>query len=220
MTKSQQLKNFTFISHISPNYTHAYLLARYFCGFHFKVCVTLEVHIFYTVFIPFLKFNNSRGYMFLWKYIKINFYCLDHDQENVTQVQGYEGAGEYEAYLTYYTGWEEAIKIVDSSDECAQFMRWDCLAAIIHNPYNPDMLTTFWKNRTEQMTNYFGGATPGSGNCACGETNSCFNATLPCNCDINDDLWHYDEGFVTNKAELPIHSFFAGDTGEFHRIRS
>lgn len=92
-------------------------------------------------------------------------------------------------------------------------MRWDCLAAIIHNPYNPDMLTTFWKNRTEQMTNYFGGATPGSGNCACGETFSCFNASLPCNCDVNDDIWHYDEGFVTNKAELPIHSFFAGDTG-------
>ena len=144
---------------------------------------------------------------------------VDHDQENITQVQGYEGAGEFEAYLTYDTGWEEAIRIVDSSEECAQFMRWDCKAAIIHNPYNPDMLTTFWKNRTEQMTNYFGGATPGSGNCACGETNSCFNVTLPCNCDINDDEWHFDEGFVTNKAELPIHSFFAGDTGENFTLR-
>ncbi|XP_053393892.1 SCO-spondin-like isoform X2 [Mercenaria mercenaria] len=138
---------------------------------------------------------------------------IHHDQENTTQVQGYEGAGMYEAILTYTTGWGEAIKIVDESSECAQFMRWDCKAAIIHNPFDPDTLTTFWKNRTEQSPGYFGGATPGSGNCACGETNSCFNTSLPCNCDVNDAVWRFDEGFVTNKAELPIHSFYAGDTG-------
>ncbi|XP_060586807.1 SCO-spondin-like isoform X3 [Ruditapes philippinarum] len=138
---------------------------------------------------------------------------IHHDQENVTQVRGYEGAGEFQAILNYVTGWGEAIEIVDASSECAQFMRWDCKAAIIHNPFDPDTLTTFWKNRTEQMTRYFGGATPGSDNCACGETNSCFNASLPCNCDINDDQWRFDEGWVTNKAELPIHSFYAGDTG-------
>ena len=119
----------------------------------------------------------------------------------------------YQVVLDYYVGWMEAITIIDSSAECAQFMRWDCLAAIIHNPFNPDMLTTFWMNRTEQMTNYFGGATPGSGNCACGETNSCYNNSLPCNCDENDDVWRFDEGFVTTKSELPIHSFYAGDTG-------
>ncbi|XP_052257629.1 SCO-spondin-like [Dreissena polymorpha] len=138
---------------------------------------------------------------------------IHHDQEDRTQVKGYEGAGEYQVTLNYETGWGAAIKIVDSSDECAQFMRWDCKAAIIHNPYDPDMLTTFWMNRTEQMANYFGGGSPGSGNCACGETNSCFSASLPCNCDENDDVWRYDEGFVTNKDELPIHSFYAGDTG-------
>ncbi|WAR23497.1 SSPO-like protein [Mya arenaria] len=118
---------------------------------------------------------------------------IHHDQENRTQVKGYEGAGEYQAILIYDIGYDEAIQIISSSEECAQFMRWDCLAAIIHNPFNPDMLTTFWMNRTEQMANYFGGATPGSGNCACGETNSCFNSSLPCNCDENDDVWRYDE---------------------------
>lgn len=138
---------------------------------------------------------------------------IHHDQENVTQVKGYEGAGEYQVTLNYVTGWGEAIAIIDNSLECAQFMRWDCLAAIIHNPFNPIMLTTFWMNRTEQMTNYFGGATPGSGNCACGMTHSCFNTSLPCNCDQNDEVWRFDEGFVTNKNELPIHSFYAGDTG-------
>lgn len=137
----------------------------------------------------------------------------DHDQENITRVKGYEGAGGYEAILNYTVGWGQAIAIVDSSNECAQFMRWDCHAAIIHNPYNPDTWTTFWMNRTEQMPIYFGGATPGSDKCACGMTYSCVNTSLPCNCDQNGDFWTFDEGFVTNKPELPIHSFYAGDTG-------
>lgn len=68
------------------------------------------------------------------------------------------------------------------------------------------------------MANYFGGGTPGSGNCACGETHSCFNTSLPCNCDENDEVWRVDEGFVTNKDELPIHSFYAGDTGTWNSI--
>ena len=138
---------------------------------------------------------------------------VDHNHENRTRVKGYEGAGEFQIVLDYFVGWAEAIKIIDSSAECKQYMSWECFAAIIHNPFNPDMLTTFWMNRTEQMTNYFGGATPGSGNCRCGETNSCYNNSLPCNCDENDEVWRIDDGFITNKAELPIHSFYAGDTG-------
>ncbi|XP_052221435.1 coadhesin-like isoform X2 [Dreissena polymorpha] len=138
---------------------------------------------------------------------------LHHDQEKRTQVKGYEEAGEYQVTLNYVTGWREAIKIVDSSKECAQFMRWDCKAAIIHNPSDPETLTTFWMNRTGQKANYFGGGSPGSGNCACGETRSCFNTSLHCNCDENDEVWRHDEGFVTNKDELPIHTFHAGDTG-------
>ena len=142
-------------------------------------------------------------------------FVLDHNSENRTRVKDYEGAGEYQVVIEYDVGWAAAIKIIDSSAACSQFMRWECKAAIIHNPYNPDMLTTFWMNRTEQMTNYFGGATPGSGNCACGETNSCYNTSLPCNCDENDEVWRVDEGWVTNKVELPIHSFYAGDTGAY-----
>lgn len=140
-------------------------------------------------------------------------FISDHDQENKTRVKGFEGAGSFEALLTYDIGWGQAIRIVDKSGDCAQFVRWDCFGTIIHNPFDQTTMTTFWMNRTEQMTYYFGGARPGSGNCACGETNSCFNKSLSCNCDANDEVWRFDEGFITNKVELPIYSFHAGDTG-------
>ena len=163
--------------------------------------------------------HSDLDFICLHVFVKllINMFChfVDHNRENRTRVQGYEGAGEYSVLLWYYVGWAEAITIIDNSESCGQFMRWECKAAIIHNPYNPDWLTTFWMNRTEQMANYFGGATPNSGNCACGETNSCFNSSLPCNCDENDEEWRYDEGWVTHKPDLPIHSFYAGDTGMY-----
>lgn len=172
-------------------------------------CYEINVVCFNDVWITKQKAQN----------IKINyFYFVDHNSENRTHVKGFEGAGEYQVALEYDVGWGAAIKIIDSSAACSQFMSWECKAAIIHNPYDPDMLTTFWFNRTEQMTNYFGGASPGSGNCACGETHSCFNTSLPCNCDANDEVWRVDEGWLTNKQELPIHSFFAGDTGLFFTL--
>ncbi|KAH3830006.1 hypothetical protein DPMN_103240 [Dreissena polymorpha] len=93
--------------------------------------------------------------------------------------EGLRRSGRVQVALNYETRWRAAVKIVDSSKECAQFMRWDCLAAFIHNPFDPDMLTTFLMNRTGQKTNYCGGESPGNGNCACGETRSCFNTSLP-----------------------------------------
>lgn len=136
----------------------------------------------------------------------------DHDKEATIDVNGYDLPGQFQILLTYDTGWEEAVRLVDMSENCEQYMRWDCLAAIIHNPISGD-LYTYWKNRDEMKMNYFGGADIDSGNCSCGGTSSCFDRTLPCNCDANDNVWRFDEGFLDHKFDLPIHSFYCGDTG-------
>lgn len=116
--------------------------------------------------------------------------------------------------LNYSTGWSEAIQIVEMSENCEQFMRWDCMAALIRSSMNgAPVLYTYWKNRNEQTMDYFGGAPPGSGSCACGETNTCGDSTVTCECDRNDVVWRYDEGFASYKDDLPIHSFYCGDTG-------
>ena len=49
--------------------------------------------------------------------------------------------------------------------------------------------------------------------CACGETGTCGEPGLRCNCDRNDDVWRSDEGYITNKHDLPVKGFCAGDTG-------
>jgi len=60
---------------------------------------------------------------------------------------------------------------------------------------------------------YWGGASPGSGKCACGMTNSCANPSYGCNCDNNDYVWREDSGLLTDKTSLPVKQLRFGDTG-------
>ena len=50
--------------------------------------------------------------------------------------------------------------------------------------------------------------------CGCKVNNSCDNPALRCNCDINDQTWRKDDGFIEVKEDLPISAFLAGDTGK------
>jgi len=59
---------------------------------------------------------------------------------------------------------------------------------------------------------YWGGASPGSGKCACGMTNSCAGG-YDCNCDKNDAVWREDSGLLTDKTHLPVKQLRFGDTG-------
>ena len=62
--------------------------------------------------------------------------------------------------------------------------------------------------------NYWGGATPGSGKCACGMNKTCYDSTKPCNCNANiPDVMLEDSGLLTDKTALPVSQLRFGDTG-------
>ena len=66
--------------------------------------------------------------------------------------------------------------------------------------------------------NYWGGATPTSDpnsvTCGCYADRACADPEKRCNCDSNDiGVWRADEGYLTNKDDLPVTKFQAGDTG-------
>jgi len=56
--------------------------------------------------------------------------------------------------------------------------------------------------------------------CKCGETDQCVDdepgSGLRCKCDKNDNQWRADEGSITNKQDLPVKGFCAGDTGRLN----
>lgn len=57
-----------------------------------------------------------------------------HDSEQRTQVQGYEGAREYNEKINYNISMDHVLSIIEQSASCKQFIRWECKAALIHNP--------------------------------------------------------------------------------------
>ncbi|KAH9492582.1 Contactin-associated protein-like 2 [Bulinus truncatus] len=138
---------------------------------------------------------------------------IGHNQEIRTEVQGWEGAREYEAVLIYNVSFEHAISIVDQSSYCEQYIRWECYAALIHNYNDNNKITTGWLNRTKGVADYFGDAPPGSNNCTCGTRHACVDPSYGCNCDANDHIWRVDDGYMTFKDDLPVYAFVAGDTG-------
>ena len=64
--------------------------------------------------------------------------------------------------------------------------------------------------------NYWGGASPGSGKCACGVTRTCALSSRPWNCDSNDKVWREDSGLLTDMSTLPVSELRFGDTSEEH----
>ncbi|KAJ8306418.1 hypothetical protein KUTeg_016963 [Tegillarca granosa] len=148
---------------------------------------------------------------------------IGHDQENRTSILGFEGG---KMIILKYDVPEGIVTyIIDHSMACKQYLLWECKGAVIHNPFQVNSWTTFWTNRTSndniapgsqyKSAGYFPGAERGSGKCACGMTNSCYDSTKVCNCDSNDkNRWLSDGGYLTYKEDLPVVAFFAGDTGD------
>ena len=68
-------------------------------------------------------------------------------------------------------------------------------------------------SRDSNKLTYWGGASPDSGKCACGMTNSCVDPKYGCNCDVIEKVWREDSGLLTEKSHLPVTQLRFGDTG-------
>ncbi|XP_019616019.1 PREDICTED: contactin-associated protein-like 5 [Branchiostoma belcheri] len=69
----------------------------------------------------------------------------------------------------------------------------------------------WWVTWDGRQADYWGGASPGSGKCACGQTGTCQGR---CNCDVNVYTWREDSGFLSHKNDLPVAQLRFGDTGD------
>ena len=135
---------------------------------------------------------------------------ISHDSENRTLVDGYEAGGSYSRIVTY-TGVNAAqiATLVRISRECFQFIKFECYEVEL---FGRDM--AWWVSRDGEKMNYWGGADPDSGKCACGMDDSCVNQRDNCNCDSEKSQWLEDSGFLSDKSTLPVSEMRFGDTGE------
>ncbi|XP_035687705.1 contactin-associated protein-like 2 [Branchiostoma floridae] len=135
---------------------------------------------------------------------------ISHDSEARTHVRnGYAGAGTYMRDVTYSASVDQIRALIYVSQTCKQFIKYECFHTMINTG---DTDVAWWVTWDGRMADYWGGATPGSGNCACGEEGTCDNGQPRCNCDNDDYNWRSDEGFLTHKSDLPVTQLRLGNT--------
>ena len=143
---------------------------------------------------------------------------ISHDSESRTNVDACGPNGCYSRDI-HYTGasLSQLAGLTRISSQCEQFIKYEC--------HNSGMFTwghkqsnslrgriAWWVSRDSAKMTYWGGASPGSGTCACGMTNSCADPSYGCNCDKNDYVWREDSGLLTDKTKLPVKQLRFGDT--------
>ena len=132
---------------------------------------------------------------------------ISHDSESRILVDGCSHGGCYSRDI-HYTGASlfQLASLTRVSSHCEQFIKYECWGSRLFRSG-----TAWWVSRDSNKMTYWGGASPGSGKCACGMTNSCANPSYGCNCDKNDQVWREDSGLLTDKTHLPVKQLRFGD---------
>ena len=131
---------------------------------------------------------------------------ISHNSESRTFVSGHNPVRDI-----HYTGasLSQLASLTRVSSQCEQFIKYECYESYL----GISGQTSWWLSRDSKKMSYWGGASPGSGKCACGMTNSCANTRDRCNCDKNDYVWREDSGLLTDKTTLPVKQLRFGDVG-------
>ena len=139
---------------------------------------------------------------------RVGVTVISHDSESRTHVNGCEDHGCYSRDI-HYTGasLSQLASLTRVSSQCEQFIKYECYGSVIFEMGG----RAWWVSRDSAKMKYWGGASPGSGKCACGMTNSCADSSYGCNCDENDLVWREDSGLLTDKTNLPVKQLRFGD---------
>jgi len=141
---------------------------------------------------------------------RVGVTVVSHDSESKTYVSGYNGRSSYSRDI-HYTGasLSQLASLTRVSLHCEQFIKYECYGSAMFTRYGA---YAWWVSRDSSKMTYWGGASPRSGKCACGMTNSCAGG-YGCNCDKNNPVWREDSGILTEKTHLPVKQLRFGNTG-------
>ena len=114
---------------------------------------------------------------------------LHHDSEVKTQVVGFEEPGSYVKNVTYAASDQALDDVIALSNGCKQHVLYECKGSLFHNSSG---WYAWWLN-TDGDVQYGWPSTA--------------------NCDINDDVWRQDGGWITDAGALPVGTLHFGDTG-------
>ncbi|KAM4607232.1 contactin-associated protein-like 4 [Polymixia lowei] len=137
---------------------------------------------------------------------------IQHNNSELTRVQPSQGASQHSAHFLYASEEEQLAAIISQSESCEQELAYHCRKSrLLNTPEGSPLSWWVGGPGPGRVQTYWGGALPGSQQCACGLQDNCLDPRHYCNCDADHMEWANDSGLLTHKDTLPLRSLVLGD---------
>ncbi|XP_059400302.1 contactin-associated protein-like 4 isoform X2 [Carassius carassius] len=135
---------------------------------------------------------------------------IQHNNTELTKLKVSSGINQHLAHFNYSADVEQIQAIITQAEYCEQELSYHCKNSRLLN--TPDGAPfSWWVGRSGEAHMYWGGAVPGSQQCACGLQENCVHPEHFCNCDADSKEWSNDSGLLSHKEHLPVRALTLGD---------
>ncbi|XP_065120265.1 contactin-associated protein-like 5 isoform X2 [Paramisgurnus dabryanus] len=135
---------------------------------------------------------------------------IQHNNTELTKLRSSSEMNQHLAHFNYSADAEQIQAIISQAQYCEQELSYHCKKSRLLN--TPDGSPfTWWIGRSGEAHMYWGGAVPGSQQCACGLQDNCVYPEHFCNCDADSKDWSNDSGVLAHKDHLPVLALAVGD---------
>ncbi|XP_031414922.1 contactin-associated protein-like 4 isoform X2 [Clupea harengus] len=135
---------------------------------------------------------------------------IQHNNTELTKLKSSSGINQHLAYFNYPADAEQLRAIITKAEHCEQELSYHCKKSrLLNTPVGAPY--TWWMDGAGEAQTYWGGASPGSQQCACGLRENCVNSEHSCNCDADGVDWANDTGRLSHKEHLPVRGIAVGD---------
>ncbi|CAG5896362.1 unnamed protein product [Menidia menidia] len=135
-----------------------------------------------------------------------------HNNTEVTRLRPSPGVDQHWVHLGYPSGEEQLAAAIGQSAHCEQELTYHCSKSrLLNTPEGSPFSWWLGGPSPGRVQTYWGGAHPGSRQCACGLRGDCVDPQHYCNCDADRLEWTEDSGLLTHKESLPVRSLVLGD---------
>uniref|UniRef100_A0A667WNY4 Contactin associated protein like 3 n=1 Tax=Myripristis murdjan TaxID=586833 RepID=A0A667WNY4_9TELE len=131
---------------------------------------------------------------------------------NMTGIRSSQGKNQHSVHFEYTSEEEQLVGIISQSEHCEQELVYHCRRSrLLNTPEGSPLSWWVGGPGAGRVQTYWGGAPPGSQQCACGLQENCIDPKHYCNCDADHTEWANDSGLLTHKETLPVRSVVLGD---------
>lgn len=133
-----------------------------------------------------------------------------HDSEAEIRAKDCEAVSCAKRNVKYNLSLKTIRAFVEKATSCRQYIKFRCIGVLNNWKANP-----YWSWMSYDKKRHLNWAEGvGDGMCKCGMTKTCYKKNDKCNCDNNSrSVTTFDDGYFTNKAQLPVIQMAFGDMG-------